>query len=605
MKKSVLKLIAPAFAIMVLAHATTSLGSEPQSHKTIDISSRDKASHPILLRQGLNPNDQIRLLDSPGLGIGRTYFDMQTNGSAGNRIAVDALGGIHYCWIGAATPSLDTRGIWYGYRAANSDSLPGFQISNNALSGFGTIGILNGASIPGLANSAVLGFHSASANLVRLAIDSSMAEGRFEFDMNGFPSGAGECIWPTISVDINDNIHAVATQSNSEDGMLRYNVYSHRSSISGSAWSDPTIFDSTFTISANVTSSKISGKSAVVWTSPIHQDDNQFDNDVVFVESADGQTWDFIDGKMNVTNYSATAIGDTTFRAYTDLDAVYDANDNLHIIWNAPRVTRDAQDNLEVLYQTGLYHWSQATGITPIYLDSTTEWVCDMGAWNLPISKMSIGVDADSNFLYTVFTKYEPTDYSHFGLGETNPCGGDNAMPCCNGELYMCYSRDGGLTWSTPVNITNSATPDCTAGNCDNDNWSSLAEVVDNYLHIIYIDDKDAGSAVLGEGDITSNPVIYLKYSNPTRTLGGCEYVVGDINNSGTTNGLDVTYGVNFFKGGAVPPYSCQCAEHGEFYVAGDVNASCSFNGIDITYLVNYFKGGAALIACPDCPPIQ
>jgi hypothetical protein len=85
----------------------------------------------------------------------------------------------------------------------------------------------------------------------------------------------------------------------------------------------------------------------------------------------------------------------------------------------------------------------------------------------------------------------------------------------------------------------------------------------------------------------------------------GCEYVIGDANNNGAFNGLDVTYSVAYFKGGPPPPYDCECPDGSgnTWYVAGDVNASCSFNGLDVTYMVAYFKGGPIPRPCPDCPP--
>lgn len=82
-----------------------------------------------------------------------------------------------------------------------------------------------------------------------------------------------------------------------------------------------------------------------------------------------------------------------------------------------------------------------------------------------------------------------------------------------------------------------------------------------------------------------------------------CNYAPGDANASGNVNGLDVTYGVNYFKGGTPPPYRCECTLGNIIYAAGDVNGTCSFNGIDITYFVSYLKGGAPLHFCPDCPP--
>ncbi|HBC46281.1 MAG TPA: hypothetical protein DCZ43_04475 [candidate division Zixibacteria bacterium] len=86
--------------------------------------------------------------------------------------------------------------------------------------------------------------------------------------------------------------------------------------------------------------------------------------------------------------------------------------------------------------------------------------------------------------------------------------------------------------------------------------------------------------------------------------LTGCAYVTGDANGSSTFTGLDITYSVRFFKGGPVPPLTCECTPGHIWYVAGDVNGSCSFSGLDITYMVRYFKGGPGVMSCPDCPPV-
>jgi hypothetical protein len=76
------------------------------------------------------------------------------------------------------------------------------------------------------------------------------------------------------------------------------------------------------------------------------------------------------------------------------------------------------------------------------------------------------------------------------------------------------------------------------------------------------------------------------------------------VNSSYTYNGLDITYGVNFFKGGS-EPLCPECGLCPSWHYYGDVNGSCSYNGLDITYGVNYFKGGADPIPCPDCPPVE
>ncbi len=119
----------------------------------------------------------------------------------------------------------------------------------------------------------------------------------------------------------------------------------------------------------------------------------------------------------------------------------------------------------------------------------------------------------------------------------------------------------------------------------------------------------DGNIMVFGYADVQSgtgadNDYWAVKLNDSTYQA-GCEYAVGDVNDSGSLNGLDVTYGVAFFKGGSVPPYECECTPGNTWYVAGDVNASCSYNGLDITYLVNYFKGGSDVEPCADCPPIN
>jgi hypothetical protein len=85
-----------------------------------------------------------------------------------------------------------------------------------------------------------------------------------------------------------------------------------------------------------------------------------------------------------------------------------------------------------------------------------------------------------------------------------------------------------------------------------------------------------------------------------------CNYVTGDVNGSSNYNGLDITYGVSYLKGGAPPVYECECTSCNIWYSSGDVNGSCSYNGLDITYGVSYLKGiQTELFPCPDCPPVN
>lgn len=91
---------------------------------------------------------------------------------------------------------------------------------------------------------------------------------------------------------------------------------------------------------------------------------------------------------------------------------------------------------------------------------------------------------------------------------------------------------------------------------------------------------------------------------NMQQLTSNCHYVPGDINGNGSTNGIDVSYAVSYFKGGNVPPYSCDC-NGSTWFVAGDVNGNCRFNGVDIVCLVHYLFPGGVLTPCPACPPTE
>ena len=124
-------------------------------------------------------------------------------------------------------------------------------------------------------------------------------------------------------------------------------------------------------------------------------------------------------------------------------------------------------------------------------------------------------------------------------------------------------------------------------------------------------------AANLLEGSYSGSLTIYSNdHNTPELTVPvefdvveGCHYIPGDINGNGYANGIDVTYGVTYFKGGNLPPVDCVPPCIGvpdPFFAAGDVNGNCQFNGIDITYFVAYLKGLQPMIQwCEDCPPIQ
>ena len=117
--------------------------------------------------------------------------------------------------------------------------------------------------------------------------------------------------------------------------------------------------------------------------------------------------------------------------------------------------------------------------------------------------------------------------------------------------------------------------------------------------------DGTIGQPIVGQSSSPNYRVEAGFWVGSAPVVGGCSYTVGDANGNGSFNGLDVVYSVTYFKGGPVPPYSCECTPGNTWFVSGDVNASCNFNGLDVSYMVSYLKGGPTPHPCPNCPPAR
>jgi len=428
------------------------------------------------------------LLTSPGVMMGETQYDYQSNGSSGHRIVLDSQGGIHVAWM-KGMPYPSTRHIYYNCITTGGSPFPGVggAVSYRTGAGYTQIDMTTD-------DRAAIVYHHATTNqeTLKVAIDAFTCLGQFEYHSIPTRMGANVVLWPYIAVDRTGRIHVVGT-SNAATAAAQPTGYT-RSTDGGTTWSTLARVDTCEDISTIVVASMVSDKVAIVYT---HSTDTAFQtkNDIYYIQSTDGLTWDFRNGKINVTNYGRN---DSLF-AYTDLAAVYDYNDDLHFVWNAQNVASGGG-----LYYNGrLLHYDVSSGTIHQICQFDSLWPsagCDFGAWNFVYAKMSIATDAHNN-LFMTYTSWDTSDCSAAGYA--------------NGDLYERHSTDHGVTWSEAYNLTNSQTPACEPGDCDSDHWSSMAEVADTALHIFYVNDKDAGGVVQTEGAVTDNPMMYLAYHNP------------------------------------------------------------------------------------------
>jgi hypothetical protein len=424
------------------------------------------------------------ILDSPGELIGVTTYDYQTNGPMGNKIAVDDFGGVHVVWTEGEALAGRPRHVNYNFKDENSGvwshNPDGTPISTEDGTGFITMDLTSdGRAFPA--------FHSADATPSHSNVAVDAFRGFGIFDIYPLVPNGG-LIWPYISKDINDRYHLIATL-NQDIHPINY-TYSTDEGATWAPWEE--LPEPMNILTYVVASSPVSAKTAIAFIDDVNYPDALWD--VYYLQSDDGVTWDFRFPE-NLTQFTP----DDSTSAFFDIDAIYDYNDNLHIVYSASAAIDGGVYN----FDSYIGHWSLATGITTFGFSPDT---CASVNYCLCESKPNLGVDTENN-IFCVWSEQLSTDMSLAGYS--------------NGELLAIASQDGGATWNAPVNITNSPSPGCAAGDCDSDVWMSLADKVDEFLHVMYIDDGDAGAAWNAEGTWTENPVLYLAI--PASNLLGIE----------------------------------------------------------------------------------
>jgi hypothetical protein len=437
------------------------------------------------------PSSSI-VTDSPGEIIGASQYDYQSNGSSGRRVVVDSQGGLHFAWMNGH-PYPGTRHIYFNCISSTGSPFPGVgqQVSFRNRDGYTQIAITND-------DRAAIVYHNAAttgAESLFIATDASTCLGAFDYHRIPNRLGGGNTIlWPYIAVDRTGNIHVVASTTTATAGTPAPVGYT-RSTDDGLTWAALQRVDTLEDISYNVIASKVSNKVAIIYTHP--HDSSQWREDIMYVQSSDGLTWDFRNGKVNVTHYGQN--GDSLW-AYTDLAGLYDYNDDLHLVWNGQFISPSSGG---IYYGAKMIHYDVSSGTFTEFAQFDSTWPsagCGFGVWNWTFGKMSLAVDFANN-LYCTYTSWDTSDCSAAGFA--------------NGDIYLQYSTDHGASWTAKMNLTNSQTPGCAAGDCDSDHWSCLAEKADTALHLFYVNDKDAGGVPQTEGVATDNPMMYLHYVAP------------------------------------------------------------------------------------------
>ncbi len=166
-----------------------------------------------------------------------------------------------------------------------------------------------------------------------------------------------------------------------------------------------------------------------------------------------------------------------------------------------------------------------ANGYYPNRTDNGGTWHSRCGGWRMNADRPSIAFDLETEgriFVTWVSfpqimrsnPEYEedpnnelPFLYDFEFASDTSSDGYSNA------DVMVSVSEDYGITWLEPVNITNTRWEGEEApepGECQSEAWQSVAVDAHNgALHLLYVQDTDAGATPQDEGATTNSPVLY------------------------------------------------------------------------------------------------
>lgn len=455
--------------------------------------------------------------------IGGTTYDLQSNSGVGGRIENLGNGEIVAVWtfsndFGSGLLFTD-RGTGYAYSDGSSwNDDPQERVESKRI---------GWPSIVTLANKKeFIVCHNTDAQIEDLQITSraTVGSGLWTEDVTSLtsPSPDGNW-WPRAIAGGNDgnSLHIISLtypiNPTTNDGSLYQGLdgaitYS-RSSDGGSTW------DVEHDILTGMTSAKYVGFSAddYDWANSVG-DTIAFVvgglfQDIFLMKSEDnGDTW-----TKTMVHQFHTPLFDETHHIITDtalsndgsVSVILDNDGMAHVFFGGVPVMND--DTTDAQFSSfpnlsALYYWNESYGSNPPdsiagMVDRDGDMIAGIadfesisnGYTNSLASQPSAGIDADGN-LYLVYN----------AVAEDLSDGNHNYR-----HIYLTKSTDGGSTWTPAVDLNYTLEDDVTENV-----FASLAHHVDDYLHIVYQRDFEAGMAVRPEpGDhlVTSNEIVYVK----------------------------------------------------------------------------------------------
>lgn len=426
--------------------------------------------------------------------VGTTYWVTQQNSTVGKTISRDGDRGTHFVWTNSLDANNATRQVWYNFCDQNirqelQDQLNAneVRIDHGARSGYVSMTLHDFGEGP----SAVAFYHLSGPGA--FAID--LERGLGAFSPNSFAPPQSSIIISTKgTVDRNGRVHALGVIFDMMNAAsFEVNLWSGDIGDDIGDWDigNPRPIEVTTGLSHHIVAATESDEVAIAWhhnilgnNAPDEWDgttEYTMNNDLYLYVSPDGQEFDF-DEPFNLTHTieadperdAPYSYGDT-LRPFNDVDMLHDG-EVLHVVfsvrgfWADPFEDESPPVQRITVNESFVWHWDSQSDSLTLVADGWYENAGVPGAQHNNVTLPSLGIDGNGK-LYCIWRQVTEDDR--------------NRGDYCYGEVMLATSEDHGITWSEAVNLTETTT----AGESEyvDELYPSLAETVDEYLHISYL----------------------------------------------------------------------------------------------------------------------
>jgi hypothetical protein len=462
-------------AIMLVVSAVAYAGNGVKTARPQVMVETYDPSHVVPIEKAVHPGPVPMSLVGTYTGISG-FYDYQNNGGAAQYIRVNpATGNIHTIMM-IATDSLSanaTRSTAYAYSTNGGVNWNTFSnvIVPGRRSGFPAMDLVNIGGDDGV----VIVNHNVAGGLLRSMAYIDIPEGTGAFTESGLADtlgGADEAIWPYVAGANNGNIVRNGSRSGNGTNHITY-------TSDFTTWAPWVPYPGANSAGGRYPLAK-NGTGRVAWMLCAVDD-----GPTTMVESTDdGVTWGSV-----TTIYPLPRIsGSDTTAAWVAGDLVYNGDNVYAAVNTAP------YDQLSGGYfyeGSGIHFWSAATGLVHAVVWDSTKFLATAGRGQ--VNHLSVGYPAigmSGSTIVIVFAAMQAdtaaTGFNFF-------------------DLWMTTSGNAGVSWSEPVNITNTANLD--------ERYPSVSKYnAPGEVNIVYQEDYQPGSSAFNDGaPLSRSRQVFLK----------------------------------------------------------------------------------------------